>query len=235
MTPVPVRPEDFKEIHVWTKVQPQIGLLREAYLNRFIQTLSPGDAVLDVGCGEADMTRLLHRRGVKVLGVDVNEEMITAAKRDHLPVQQMDGLEAVRALCDEYNVVCMLDFVEHVPLEVVMEILRSVAEKPGRTLWLQTPNLDAIMGFKFWFHMPSHVTAIHPVVLRALLSRCGLEIVSEWSDYGGLPWRGFRRWITLKIINGLFGSPLADLFVGGGNICVVARSAGLPPSRPPVQ
>ncbi len=38
------------------------------------------------------------------------------------------------------------------------------------------------MGFKFWFHMPSHMNAMHPFVIRNVLGRLGYEIIDKWSE-----------------------------------------------------
>jgi len=215
---------DYKELHVWTIDGAESKPPRSEMLERYMQTLAPGASVLDVGCGEGHLTARLHGRGIKVLGIDINAELVAQAQQRGLPVRLMDAREALRCGSDEYDVLCMLDFIEHIPVEMLIDLLRLARRKPGRVIWLQTPNLDSLMGLKFWFHMPSHVTAINPWVLRRILDRLGFDVVAEWTDWGGIPWRGFRRWITLKIINALFGAPLAKLFIGGGNICMVARA-----------
>lgn len=43
--------------------------------------LSPGDTVVDVGCGTGIATRQLAARGLGVVGVDPNEAMLAAARR----------------------------------------------------------------------------------------------------------------------------------------------------------
>jgi trans-aconitate methyltransferase len=44
-----------------------------------------GATVLDLGCGVSDVTELLSRRGAHVVGVDMNEELLTAARARRIP------------------------------------------------------------------------------------------------------------------------------------------------------
>lgn len=51
---------------------------------RFLDTLvAPGSRLLDAGCGPGRLAAELHRRGHSVVGVDVDPELIEAARTDH--------------------------------------------------------------------------------------------------------------------------------------------------------
>jgi len=53
----------------------------------------PGSAVLDAGCGPGRVAGELHRRGHRVVGVDVDPELIAAAEADHPgPVYEVSDL-----------------------------------------------------------------------------------------------------------------------------------------------
>ena len=212
----------FKELHLWTDGGSPVAdpLQMEPYLRWHRQ----GERILDIGCGDGRVLRYLLKKGFQAEGVDLNTELVALCQADGLPVKQQDALEAVRGETSRHGTFSMMDFIEHIPMETATGILNAIAARPGSRVWIQTPNLDSLMGFKFWFHMPTHVLPLHPWVLRRMLDRMGFRILAEWTDYGGLPWKGFRRWLTLKIINALFGSPMAQLFLGGGNICLVAEA-----------
>ena len=54
-------------------------------LDAFLQALKPASSheplrLLDVGCGSGRLSRRMHERGFSVLGVDVNEAAISAAR-----------------------------------------------------------------------------------------------------------------------------------------------------------
>jgi 2-polyprenyl-3-methyl-5-hydroxy-6-metoxy-1,4-benzoquinol methylase len=214
--------DGFNEIHVWSFDALETSELSESLFKKYFDTLGEGDAILDIGCGQGNLVRALQQRGHKVLGVDTNLELIEVAQAESIPVKQMDALTAIQQESD-FNIFSMMDFVEHISLRTLHDLLNAISAKPNSTVWIQTPNLDSVIGIKFWFQVPSHITPLNPFVLRKLLARFNFEIVQEWTAYGELPWSGFRKWLSLKILNGLFGAPVASMFVGGANICLVAR------------
>ncbi len=212
---------ELKELHLWTEGGNPVAAAQQ--IEPYLRWTEPGERILDIGCGDGSLLRFLRGRGYQAEGVDLNAELVAGCVADGLKVQLGDAREAIRQADPSYRIFSMLDFVEHIPMEALLEILGQIALRPGARVWIQTPNLESIMGFKFWFHMPSHVLPLHPWVLRKILNRLGFVILDEWTDYGGLPWTGLRRWISLKILNGLFGPPMAKMFLGGGNICLVAE------------
>ncbi|HZA50017.1 MAG TPA: methyltransferase domain-containing protein [Myxococcaceae bacterium] len=46
-----------------------------------------GERVLDLGCGVGDVTERLHRRGLQVVGIDANEELLQEARLRHPSVR----------------------------------------------------------------------------------------------------------------------------------------------------
>jgi trans-aconitate methyltransferase len=52
---------------------------------------SPGERILDLGCGDGALTAKLVDAGAAVLGVDTSEDMLAAARQKGLDVRTMDG------------------------------------------------------------------------------------------------------------------------------------------------
>ncbi|MBI4158597.1 MAG: class I SAM-dependent methyltransferase [Candidatus Yanofskybacteria bacterium] len=50
--------------------------------NKFVSFLKPGNLVLDVGCGAGIKSKYLITKGLKVVGIDLSEEMIEIAKTE---------------------------------------------------------------------------------------------------------------------------------------------------------
>ncbi|MFA6289076.1 MAG: class I SAM-dependent methyltransferase [Opitutaceae bacterium] len=215
------------EFHVWDLATYESIDAEAAFSSGWMgKYLRREDAVLDVGCGPGYTVKVLQDLGYSVLGVDLNKELISRAQRVGLNVVEEDGLVAIRKHADKYNVICMSDFVEHVPLKVVVDICAEIARFPGKRVFLCTPNLDSVMGFKFWFHMPTHVNAMHPFVIRNMLKKLGYRVIEEWTEYGQLPGKGWklklRRWLLIKLL----GPAQAQLFFGGANVCFFAEVKG---------
>lgn len=217
--------EQNPEFHVWDLGSYDSldtrALFQSSWMGKYLR---PGDRVMDIGCGPGYGVKVLKENGYSVLGVDLNEVLVTRAVACGLNVIKQDALQAVRERAADFDVFCMSDFIEHVPLPVVIELCGEIAKKPGARLYLCTPNLDSVMGFKFWFHMPTHVNPMHPFVIRKMLLAQGYEIIEEWSEYGNLPGRGWklrlRKWLLAKLL----GPTQAQLFLGGANVCFFARA-----------
>jgi SAM-dependent methyltransferase len=62
--------------------------------------LRPGDPVADLGCGTGILTRLLAERGLSVVGIDPNEDMLTEARRAGGPAEYRRGEAAATGLAD---------------------------------------------------------------------------------------------------------------------------------------
>jgi len=216
--------ENNPEFHVWDmesyKDIDSKARFRNSWLSKYIRG---EDAVIDIGCGPGYNVKILQDNGIKVLGIDLNELLVRRAQDQGLNVKKMDALEAIEEYGAEYNIYYMSDFVEHVPLHVVVKILEKISKQKNATVFLCTPNLDSIMGFKFWFHMPTHINAMHPFVIRKMLTQMSFTIVSEWSEYGNLPGVGWKYKLRKKFLELLLGTQ-AQLFIGGANINFIAKT-----------
>ena len=72
----------------------------------FVSRFSPG-SVLDAGCGTGRVGRELHRRGVDVVGVDLDAEMLETARARCPSVEWIEGDISVINLGRTFDVVLM--------------------------------------------------------------------------------------------------------------------------------
>lgn len=93
-----------------------------AQYQAFVDKISPGESVLDAGCGEGVLSCLLAKNGVKVTGVDISEPNIAAAKKlakewgveDKVSFQVGDA-ENLPFPDENFEIVISSHVLEHIP------------------------------------------------------------------------------------------------------------------------
>lgn len=154
--------------------------------------------VLDVGCGEAQLTAAIARAGFEVLGIDVAEEPLRRARRLHADIDvRLVPADREWPLQDaSFDVVWAGETIEHVTdtaawLSELRRVLRS-----GGSLLLSTPAHErltllglALSARRFDRHFDprsDHVRFYSRRTLARLLADFGFEQV-ELRASGGLP------------------------------------------------
>ena len=197
-------------------------------------------AVLDVACGAGFLANPLAGAGHRVTGIDLSQESLDVAHR-HDPTRSVAYLPMdARALAfpdGQFDVVCMMDFLEHVEDrdQVIGEAARVL--KPGGWFLFHTFNrtplshLIAIKGVS-WFvrNTPGNLHLyrlfLKPAELRALCAGHGLafEVL-----------RGVRprvlTWAFLRLIlTGRVGDDFQFVFTRSLSIgyCGRARKVAIP-------
>jgi 2-polyprenyl-6-hydroxyphenyl methylase/3-demethylubiquinone-9 3-methyltransferase len=175
-------------------------------------------AVLDVACGGGFLANAMAQAGHAVTGIDVSQESLAVARR-HDPTGAVAYLHMdARALAfpdGHFEVVCMMDFLEH--LEDRDAVLREASRvlKPGGWFFFHTFNrtplswLIAIKGVSWAVrNVPSNLHVYHlflkPAELRSLCDRHHLTV----EVIRGVRPRVFT-WAFLKL---LFTGRVSDQF-----------------------
>lgn len=139
-----------------------------------------GGAVLEIGCGRGEMAVLLSSLGFRYRGCDVNARMVDRTRAEGFEVETCDGLEYLdRAPDRSLSAIASLHVIEHLPTHRLVQLFRSAKEKltPGGLLILETPNgsnLTSALNFPL---DPTHLRMVHPLMLRFLAERHGLEVL----------------------------------------------------------
>jgi ubiquinone/menaquinone biosynthesis C-methylase UbiE len=152
-----------------------------------------GQTVLDLGCGVGDLAAALATRGARVIGVDLSEEMLTAARSRDLPQAEF-RIADLRALPDlgvsadglwcSFAAACFLDFAATLASwsrhlrpgawAAITEIDDFFGHEPlgGRAKsLLQTYAREALAAGRYDFHMGRK--------LRGHLERAGFAVRTE--------------------------------------------------------
>jgi 2-polyprenyl-3-methyl-5-hydroxy-6-metoxy-1,4-benzoquinol methylase len=140
--------------------------------------------ILDVGCGDGFHLNLLKEYGNKnwkLEGIDLDKRAVDAANKSGLKVH-LGSVEEMQLTPDSYDLVFMIQTIEHVekPLGVISAIYKLL--KPGGKLVIVTDNTDSL-DFKyyknrFWggYHFPRHWNLFNKISLTKLAEKSGFKV-----------------------------------------------------------
>lgn len=143
--------------------------------------LSPGEKVLEVGCGQGHLTRRLAARGIDVTGIEANPEAVEVAGTDR--VLHMHG-ESLDFESESFGTVISVHVLEHIPsLERAISEMERVLKPGGRSLHIYPA--EPIMGL---YAIPTsiilhgtpfkarevHCHKLWPAKLRRMMTTAGM-------------------------------------------------------------
>jgi SAM-dependent methyltransferase len=160
-----------------------------------VETLSlQGKRVIDVGCGDGNLVRLLARMGAEVLGVECSPRQLAKARTHELPANAriVEGVgQALPADDESMDTVVFFNSLHHIPIEFQAKAMAEAARvlKSGGEVyvseplpygpffeavkpiddetWVRGAALAAVKGA--WVHgleEAAEFTYIHPMVMK---------------------------------------------------------------------
>lgn len=123
--------------------------------------LAPGGRVLDIGCGQGELVRLLLADGFDAWGVDISPEQVNLACSAGLERAVHGDFHAyLRASAGEWDAVVATDVLEHLPRAEVVAAFDEVrrALRPGGVFVARVPNAVSPMGGHTMFGDFTHET-----------------------------------------------------------------------------
>ena len=136
----------------------------------FVSRFSPG-SVLDAGCGTGRVGRELHRRGVDVVGVDLDAEMLNTARSRCPSVDWIEGDISAIDLGRTFDIVLMAGNVINF---VIPELRRKALENLVHHL---EPNGLLVNGHSV------RPDGCPPATFAMWAEAAGLEPVERWSTW----------------------------------------------------
>jgi SAM-dependent methyltransferase len=148
---------------------------RERWVLGWIERLHsqvPRRRILDIGCGDGLFFESLGRLGAEVEGIEADARLLTDARwRDRIRVASIEaGLDGVQP----YDLVLMLDVLEHIAEESrALEVARS-SVRPGGHLLLTVPALSWLWSRHD--EANAHHRRYGKAALRAVLETAGFVV-----------------------------------------------------------
>ncbi|HEV8601031.1 MAG TPA: class I SAM-dependent methyltransferase [Patescibacteria group bacterium] len=105
---------------------------------KFLNYLSKGDKILDVGCGGGLKSKYLGKLGFKVVGIDFSEEMIKIAK-EHYPEGEFYVKDIKKPIdLGSFDAIFAQAVLLHIPKNEVIKVLENLMNilKPAGYLFL---------------------------------------------------------------------------------------------------
>ncbi|MEW5914264.1 MAG: methyltransferase domain-containing protein [Thermodesulfobacteriota bacterium] len=151
------------------------------YLPYFVESVSPGAPLVDLGCGRGEFLEAAREAGLAAKGVELNPQMVELCRKQGLEVVQAEALEYLRGLEDAtLGGVLMAQLIEHLTHDELSELISLAAAKlkPGGWLIAETVNPACLTTFSGAFYLDlSHTKPIHSEAARFLWQWAGLKDV----------------------------------------------------------
>jgi 2-polyprenyl-3-methyl-5-hydroxy-6-metoxy-1,4-benzoquinol methylase len=142
-----------------------------------------GGRLLDVGAASGILLEQATKLGFQGEGVEPSRSLAKSAQEAGLKVHL--GTFPHPAIQGPYDVITLIDVIEHVPFPI--PLLKDIAAhlKPGGVGVLTTPDVESFvarrLGLRWWHLRVAHIGYFNRATMKRALSEAGLEIVEMTS------------------------------------------------------
>jgi 2-polyprenyl-3-methyl-5-hydroxy-6-metoxy-1,4-benzoquinol methylase len=138
--------------------------------------------IIDIGCGQGELVRLLLADGYTAEGVDVSAEQVAIAHAGNLPeVRKGDYRELLADRTRRFAAVTATDLLEHLTKDEVLETFTLVASvlAPGGAFIARVPNAVSPLGGHIQYGDFTHETCYTARSVSQLAAAAGFESVTS--------------------------------------------------------
>lgn len=173
--------------------------------------------VLDLGCGDGQLTARLAEAGFEVTGIDPAPEAIATARRRHPDLHFVAcGAEALPQDLGRFDACCLVNALHHIPAPHMAEVLLAAVARvaPRGLVHVIEPLAEG-----------SFFRAMLPVEDETLVRRQAIDTLEALILSGRVVLRDLRRWTRHSRFSGLPGFVEALVRVDPARAAVARRNA----------
>lgn len=155
--------------------------LQARKLLQIIRPFAAGNQLLDVGAGSGILVEQAQALQFDAVGIEPSAALSAQATR--LGLRMINDVLPQAELLTAFDVVTLVDVIEHVdnPRAMMREIARCL--KPGGICAVVTPDVGSlaarVMGRRWWHYRLAHIGYFDRTTLQRLLAASGFEVISE--------------------------------------------------------
>ena len=193
------RNSEFKPLH-------EINPLRANYIDEFSPVA--GRKLIDVGCGGGILAESMAHRGAHVTGIDMGVAPLSVARIHQLEsgvsvtYQQSTAEAMAEAQPENFDIVCCLEMLEHVPDPAAVIMACAQLAKPGASLYFSTINRNP-KAFVFAIVGAEHILKLLPAGTHEYAKFIKPSEIASWVRAAGL---------NLEGMTGLTYNPLTQRY-----------------------
>lgn len=147
------------------------------YFQYFPQDINA--SILDIGVGRGEMLSLVRSWGYRnYLGIDISPSVVAVCNKYDLNVILIEDTQIfLKDRSNEYDLITLLDVLEHIPKQNIVRFLSSIREsmRVGGKLIIQVPNLQAPEGYLHRYNDITHEVGFVEHSLAQVLFAAGFE------------------------------------------------------------
>ena len=173
--------------------------LQEQRIMKLIQKEKPSGKHLDIGAGSGIMVEAAIEMGYDSVGVEPSKWLQQTATEKGLPIKL--GIFPMEGLDDKYDVITLVDVIEHVnnPKQLMQDIQKALA--PDGLLVVITPDVDSFLAktlkWKWWHFRIAHIGYFNAKTLQHIADESNLKTIKSlrpawYFNLGYLIKRGYQ-------------------------------------------
>jgi 2-polyprenyl-3-methyl-5-hydroxy-6-metoxy-1,4-benzoquinol methylase len=155
-----------------------------------LQRIHPGRTLLDVGCAAGLLVEEAMSLGFEAVGVEPSHSLAEQAQQRGLPV--LHGVLPCQELAGKrFDIVCLVDVIEHVADPVSLLKLSAEQMAPGGAMLVVTPDIGSVtaklLGEKWWHLRVAHVGYFDRRTMARAAQAAGLRVASAFRPWWFFP------------------------------------------------